>query len=138
MRASSPNWRLVGVVAVELVVVRTLLFRLGYRTTARVLEALTPLLTWVVGDDVEPGAVARTVEAVGERAPFEATCLMEALVCKALLDERGVETDLRVGVAKVEGTLQAHAWLIHRDEVLVGATRENPERFRRLAKRFEP
>lgn len=145
MTVNSSNRRLVGgvalglvvVVALELVVVRALLFGLGYRTTARVLGAVTPSLAWVVGDDVAPREVARTVEAVAERMPFATTCLMEALVCKTLLDECGVETDLCVGVTKAEGTLQAHAWLVHRDEILVGATEENPERFHRLTKHFE-
>ena len=136
--SSDRSWRLLGVVAVELVVVRALLFGLGYRATARVLAALTPWLAWTLGDDLDPKTVARAVESVSVRAPFGATCLMEALVCRALLDARGVETDLRVGVAKSDGDLKAHAWLVHRDEVLVGGTYADPGQYRKIADSLEP
>lgn len=132
------HWPLVGLVAVELLVTRLLLFSLGHRTTARVLGVVTPPPRWVVGEDPDPKAVAETVETVAGRLPIWTTCLVQALACEALLDRSGVETDLRIGVAKADGDLEAHAWLVHRGEVLVGGTHEDPDRFRKLADRFEP
>jgi len=137
MTTGEPDWPLVALVAFELLVVRALLFGLGYRTTARVLSVVTPSPRAIAGD-VEPKEVARTVEGVAERVPIRTTCLVEALVCKALLEECDIQTDLQVGVTKAGDALEAHAWLVHRGEVLVGATKEDPTRFRRIADSFHP
>lgn len=138
MTAGKSDWPLVGVVAFELLVVRALLFAFGYRATARVLAVVTPSPNWVVDSDLEPKSLARTVEGVSGRMPIRTTCLVEALVCKVLLEKCGFQTDLQIGVAKVESQLEAHAWLVHGDEILVGATHEDPGRFRRIADAFEP
>lgn len=135
------NWALVGLaglVALELLVARLLLFSLGHRTTARVLAVVTPSPAWVVRGDPDPELVAETVEAVSWRLPFYTTCLTDALVCKAMLDASGFDTDLQIGVAKSGEALEAHAWLVHRGEVVIGATGEDPDRFRRITERFEP
>lgn len=42
--------------------------------------------------------------------PFGDTCLRQALVCGWLL--RGLRPALQLGVAKVDGEVQAHAWLV--------------------------
>jgi hypothetical protein len=42
--------------------------------------------------------------------PFGDTCLRQALVCGQLL--RGLGPVLRLGVAKVDGEVHAHAWLV--------------------------
>lgn len=138
MTTRRPDWLLTGLVALELLVVRLLLFSLGHRATARVLAVGTPSPAWVVRGDPDPERVAETVEAVSGWLPFYTTCLSEALVCKALLDESGFETDLRVGVAKSGDDLEAHAWLVHRGEVVVGGTAEDLGRFRELSDRLEP
>lgn len=132
------NWPLAGFVALELLVVRLLLFRLGHRTTARVLEVVTPSPAWIMRGDPDPELVAKMVETVSGRLPFYTTCLTDALVCKALLDESGFETDLQIGVAKSGKALEAHAWLVHRGEVVIGANTEDPNRFRRITERLEP
>lgn len=135
MGLGSTDWRLVGLVALELLVVRLSLFSLGHRTTARILTALTPSRRVASSD---PETVAGTVETVAARLPVKTTCLSEALVCKTLLDESGFETDLRVGVAKAGRDLEAHAWLVHRGEVIVGGGVEDLGRFDTMAESFEP
>jgi hypothetical protein len=42
--------------------------------------------------------------------PFGDTCLRQALVCGWLL--RGLRPALQLGVAKVDGEVRAHAWLV--------------------------
>jgi hypothetical protein len=138
MKTGRSSRALVGLVAFELLVVRLLLFGLGYRTTTRVLAVVTPSPSWFVEGDLEPKTLARTVEAVARRLPIKTTCLVEALVCKTILDEWGFDTDLQVGVTKAGDVLEAHAWLVHRGEILVGATREDPTRFRKIADGLEP
>ena len=51
------------------------------------------------------------VEVAGRYAPVKATCLKRALVLSWLLGRRGTKTELRMGVARYDGKLTAHAWL---------------------------
>ena len=137
-RSNVPNWRLVALAALELVFVRASLLAVGYRTTARLVAVATPPPAWVVGSRPRARDVAAAVEVAADRTPVVTNCLVKAVACKALLDRCGVETDLRVGVAKADERLQAHAWLIHRGDVLVGGTDDDPTRYRRLVDSLEP
>ena len=142
--STAPNRRLVALAALELLFVRASLLTLGYRTTARLVAVVTPPPAWVVGSRLhpknhpDPRSVADAVEAAVDRTPVVTNCLVKAVACKALLDRCGVETDLRVGVAKADERLQAHAWLVHRGDVLVGGTDDDPTRYRRLVDSLEP
>ena len=48
------------------------------------------------------------------------TCLVRALALQRLLAEHGHRSELRIGVAKGDGGLLAHAWLVDGPEILVG------------------
>src|SRR5688500_12244795 len=41
------------------------------------------------------------------------TCLPRALALHTLLRRNGIQTDLRIGVRREAGSLQAHAWVEH-------------------------
>lgn len=60
------------------------------------------------------------VEVAGRYAPVRATCLQKALVLSWFLGRRGAQTALRIGVARHEGRLKAHAWLDHDGQVILG------------------
>lgn len=61
------------------------------------------------------------VEAVVPRLFRTRPCLTQALTARALLAQRGVQTHLRLGVARSpNGPLQAHAWLERNGQVLTG------------------
>ncbi len=47
-----------------------------------------------------------------------ATCLRQALLAFWLLCRRGIFTELRIGVRKVEGSINAHAWLKYGEDVI--------------------
>jgi hypothetical protein len=52
---------------------------------------------------------------------LRSTCLTDALALQYLLHREGHRAGLRIGVAKTEaGALEAHAWLVADDRVLVG------------------
>lgn len=102
------------------------------------------LLIWVVpfryvetylGTSIEPPAGSLTeaererllklrwaVEAASRNVPWEATCLPQALVAKAMLRRRGFANTLYLGVAKdqTDARVKAHAWLRSGDLVVVG------------------
>lgn len=60
------------------------------------------------------------VEVAGRYAPVTATCLKRALVLSWLLGRRGTQTELRIGVARQEGRIRAHAWLDYDGQVILG------------------
>ena len=71
------------------------------------------------------------VRAVAARLPWESTCLMQALAAAALLRRRRIPLTLTLGVAKDGSEMEAHAWVVCGEQVLVGGG--GHERFTPLA-----
>jgi hypothetical protein len=68
------------------------------------------------------GSVARAVVRASRLVPA-ATCLVQALVARDLLARRGIDTELRLGVARdPDGRTTAHAWLEDRGTVVFGGS----------------
>ena len=61
------------------------------------------------------------VQVVSRRVPG-ATCLCRALALQRLLSKNGHGSQLRIGIEKNNGRFRAHAWLVHRGEVLIGGS----------------
>jgi len=60
---------------------------------------------------------------VASRYVPKATCLVQALAMKALLDKEGHPANLQIGVMKDEGgKFQAHAWVESQDRILNGGS----------------
>jgi hypothetical protein len=72
--------------------------------------------------------VVRLVAAAARHGPYRASCLPMSLTLQRLLREAGIPSELRLGVRKVAGRLEAHAWLEHNGEPLT-ETAEVNERF---------
>jgi len=70
------------------------------------------------------------VEVAGRHAPVNATCLKKALVLSWLLGRRGIRTELRIGVARDNGSLKGHAWLLSDGQAILG--HQEIERHERL------
>jgi len=65
--------------------------------------------------------VARAVSRASRHVPWEAKCLVQALVGKRMLKRRGIESTLYLGLAKrADHDLQAHAWLRCGDRIILG------------------
>ena len=64
-------------------------------------------------DDVTEKALsASRMVSIGSRRGFcRANCLPTSLTLAYLLGQQGIDTDLRVGVRKVAGVFEAHAWV---------------------------
>ena len=56
-------------------------------------------------------AVSRMVSIAARRGLYRANCLPTSLALAHLLGKLGIATDLRVGVRKVAGVFEAHAWV---------------------------
>ncbi|HEX9637024.1 MAG TPA: lasso peptide biosynthesis B2 protein [Acidobacteriota bacterium] len=89
----------------------------GLRRLQSLLEGVTPSRFF-------PGAgldrptdwtrrAARMVEIAAARGPYCATCLHRSVVLWCLLRRHGVDSELRIGIRKQAGGLDAHAWVEH-------------------------
>ena len=63
-------------------------------------------------------AAARTVSMAARRGFYRANCLPTSLALAHLLRRQSIGVDLRVGVRKVAGALEAHAWVEHNGQPL--------------------
>jgi hypothetical protein len=65
--------------------------------------------------------VSRTCRMLGaaqRRWPLKFTCLEESLILWYLLRRQGITSRLRIGVRKVNGKFEAHAWVEQEGEAL--------------------
>ena len=107
---------------------RLLLRALATIVRVRVLLRLQPLdrlRTWAQQKkpgSLSPRQLAWAVRTAARRAPG-ATCLVQALALQRLLSQQGHSSELHIGVARLDQAFEAHAWLTHRGEILIGADR---------------
>lgn len=74
--------------------------------------------------------VGWAVRAAAPKTPWKSACLAQALAGRWMLGRRGLDSSIRLGVAKdADGNLQAHAWLCAGDTILTGGAQ---------ARRFKP
>lgn len=66
---------------------------------------------------------ASLVAIAAGRGPWKATCLPQALASWWLLARRTIPVELRIGIRKLEGELQAHAWVEYQGEALPSGVR---------------
>lgn len=69
--------------------------------------------------------VARLVEIAARYSPARTTCLTEALTLAWLLSRRGIATKIRIGVARQDSCVIAHAWLEREGRPVYGLSDEN-------------
>ena len=60
--------------------------------------------------------------------PF-ASCLPQALAAQALLLRHGYPADLRIGVARDQGRLEAHAWVESGGQIVIGGSTSSLARY---------
>lgn len=63
------------------------------------------------------------IETVCNHTPWESKCLVQAILCKRLLNKKSIKSELYLGVANNPntGNLDAHAWVKAGELVLTGA-----------------
>jgi hypothetical protein len=72
-------------------------------------------------EGLDAASIARLVAIAARHGPFRARCLPASLTLESLLRRYGLEGELRLGVRRHEGRIEAHAWIEHRGEALDGA-----------------
>jgi hypothetical protein len=102
---------------------------LGLRRVQAILFAHPRAAASPRGDDLlHARQVARWVAAAARHGPYRASCLPVSLTLQRLLRERGIDADLRLGVRKATGGLEAHAW-VERHGVPIAEATALHERF---------
>jgi hypothetical protein len=82
--------------------------------------------TGTVRPEKAPGETAEqlalAVQRTARRLPFRPTCLEQALALERLLHAAGLDAAVVLGVRRVGRALDAHAWIEHQGQILLGAT----------------
>ena len=63
--------------------------------------------------------IAHMVAAAAQYGPHHASCLPQSLVLQFLLRRDGMRGELRYGVRKIDGAVQAHCWIELNGEPLI-------------------
>ncbi len=79
------------------------------------------------------GALMIAINRARRNHLYPMTCLRGALALQKMLAERGVASDLRIGVRKEAGQLNAHAWLEYQGK-MIGEAEKITEKFSTLEK----
>lgn len=62
---------------------------------------------------IDPRVVARMVSIAQRHGPCRVRCLAAAVTLQSILHRAGIDAELRLGVRKHHGRLEAHAWIEH-------------------------
>lgn len=114
-RALAPpeRWLVLGAQA-ALPLIGGLLRLAGYNRLRRVMEALVPAVVprRPTADDIRRAdRLAQLVAIVGGEGPVGASCLRQALFVNMVLRRRGLTPEIRFGVRRASGEVEAHAWV---------------------------
>jgi hypothetical protein len=71
---------------------------------------------------LEAKSIARMVVIAANHGPYRANCLKKSLVTWWLLARRGIQSELKIGVNKEEGSFNAHSWVEFQGAVVNDAT----------------
>jgi hypothetical protein len=77
------------------------------------------------------------VAAVARRMPGSGACLPAALALQRILRSSGIDSDVRLGVRRRVGGLEAHAWVERGGQVLFDSA-DGPEPFAALTRARQP
>ena len=91
----------------------------GYnRTYVSLQKKLHPEVGLPSGSAKEVEKTSRMVRVALRYSPARFTCLEQSLTLWYLLRKQGIATQLRIGVRKMDGKFEAHAWVEHQGVAL--------------------
>ncbi|MFW2440852.1 MAG: lasso peptide biosynthesis B2 protein [Arenicellales bacterium] len=108
------EWRLLFIAMVLLPITGLSIYLLGFNRTRRLLNRGLPVQVDRQPSKIdsleESRTVARMVSVAARFGLYRANCLKQSLVLCRLLQHRGFDTELHIGVNKSD-TFSAHAWV---------------------------
>lgn len=105
-----------------LLLIRIGLWLLPFRMVLKLVERLSnPLQVSRRAHPSQPiSHIVWMVNVSSRYTPGGAKCLARALTTQILLTQQGYLPDLRIGVTKAAGHLEAHAWVEYQGRVIIG------------------
>ncbi|MBO6655578.1 MAG: lasso peptide biosynthesis B2 protein [Pseudomonadales bacterium] len=118
-RLSLHEFFLLVVSTMALPVVAMLLKYRGFRRTEQLLSRFSrgPIS---VDATEKVHRAARMVSIAAHKGPFNAQCLEQAITLWWMLGLVGIETTIRMGIYKRGDAVEAHAWVLYQEEIVLG------------------
>jgi hypothetical protein len=112
------DWIDLAVAATELALARA---RLAMSGSSALLQRAAAAGSPTREEDERVERVRLAIARVSHRLPWRADCLVQAVAAQHWLRRLGVETSLHIGIpGERRDRFEAHAWLMHGDEVVTG------------------
>lgn len=106
-------------------IVRLGLWLLPFQTLRRFLAGLTPTASKLQkSEQVSVDKIIWAVRVASRYIPGRVKCLARALTTQVLLERHGYKAQLRIGVAKGEQGLEAHAWVESQGRIVIGGLKD--------------
>lgn len=81
--------------------------------------------------DTDPALVARiayVIPRISARLPWRSDCVIQAMAAQDWLAAYGLASEIRIGIERpAGGKFSAHAWLVHREQLVTGGDIERYE-----------
>lgn len=110
---------LLAIFIVALPVVAKLLKHRGFRKTEQLLSKFSRTPRSGQFQQRVTGT-ARLVSVAADRGPFNAQCLEQAITLWWMLGLMGIESTIRMGIYKNGDLVEAHAWVLYEEEIVLG------------------
>lgn len=129
-----PERRLALTALLLLAAVRLALSTLPFQRVRRAVDHLSqPGAGSASSEQPSPEKIASYVAATARYVP-SASCLTQALAAQVLLGRAGHRCELRIGVAREAGRLEAHAWVEHAGRIVIGGPASHVARYTPLSR----
>lgn len=107
-----------------LTTIRLGLWLLPFKTLRNLLAKVTQTTSKLPTDAVHVKKIIWAVKVASRYLPGRVKCLARALTTQILLERRGYQAQLRIGVVKNEKGLEAHAWVESQGRIVIGGLKD--------------
>jgi hypothetical protein len=108
-------------------VVSVLLKFRGFRRTERFMALFSRSDTQQEASEVRVARAARMVSIAAVRGPYKAQCLEQAITLWWMLGVMGTSSTIRLGIYKSGESVEAHAWVLHEEKIVLGQMNDQKE-----------
>jgi hypothetical protein len=98
-------------------IIRLMLWLFSFNRIEKIVKRFSKVKP--VGTSISLTRITWAVQVMGRFVP-ESTCLVRALSGQVLLGRYGYSSLVKIGVSRNKGEFEAHAWLEHDNEVVLG------------------
>ncbi len=108
-------------------VVTALLKLRGFRRTERFMALFSRSNVQPESSEARVAQAARMVSIAAVRGPFKAQCLEQAITLWWMLGVMGISSTIRLGIYKSGESVEAHAWVLHEEKIVIGQMDDQKE-----------